>query len=313
MPEDILIILAAIGFVGFMGPLIGLAIYYFSEITQLRGNPRPVDLNVHVTRNLSFTLERKLRRSFGFQRLLQPRPVAFEKTSSVFSADIPIPNVLVGGAIDVPLTGSQLGSGTYKAIAIGPRPTDRTRSKKVLVVVHKGYDYTGHPGPYWRWTKSNDAEVYELIGSERKQFVCFEYSLKKATWSNANSTPPSTSDDCDQNAIITGLLEAGYSEIPDAAVCGCGTGQNKYCVVIYETVGGDKSHCAVFDTVLCDWGGKMANDRPIMRFKTAADYLLTFDENLRKDVKMRFFCLDPGATPPDYISDERLFELAEEE
>lgn len=312
--EDLLLALAAVGgWTGLIAGAIALAVYYFREIVRLRGHPNPVHLNVGVTRPAAFFLEHKPSRSLRFQAIPDGHPVAFYKTSNVFSDAPSKPQLLAAGEIEVPLTGLSVGSGTYEALTVGTQPGEFIRSPPIDVIVHPGYDYVGHPAPRWRWTKVQNAGVYELVGSKEKDFVCFEYTIKKATWDEDNPSPPLTSGTCDDSTLFGLLEEAGYLEVTDSAGCGCGSGQNRYCVVVYQNKSGNIWHCAVFDRVLCDWGGKMANDLPIMRFKEPADYIDSFPPTEHQDVVMRFFCLAPDRPEPDYISDERLFNLAEGE
>jgi hypothetical protein len=91
----------------------------------------------------------------------------------------------------------------------------------------------------------------------------------------------------------------------DQTKCGCGANKNDNCVVLYvDTQSNTVMHAAVFDPVLCDWGGKRSSSGPIMRFKNPRDFIQTYHPPQRPLTRMVFLCQE--GTGPDYISDRDL-------
>lgn len=163
-----------------------------------------------------------------------------------------------------------------------------------------GYDDPRHPSPPWTW-KTDVAwgaggGYYELDGTDpradptgRHSYECVQYTLGKI-----QGRPPRQTDTDDFAILLTELERLGYHE-QDCALCGCGQGQCKDCVVIYSR-GGLPFHAAVFDRQLCDWGGKLRAILPLVRFKTPRDHLRGTDT-------MVCYCREPAGP---YISDPAL-------
>jgi hypothetical protein len=162
------------------------------------------------------------------------------------------------------------------------------------------YDPAKHPDPPWQWTDDPrygpNGGYWKLRGSDggaadptgQHGYNCVQYTLAKI-----QGRRPHPSDGDDFSTLPQRLALLGYQQI-NCAQCGCDQGQCKDCVVIYSTPTGGPFHAAVFDPVLCDWGGKLSGVGPVVRFQNVTDYA-------KPGEIMTCYCRNQPGT---YISDE---------
>lgn len=299
------------GFLIIFGAIIvaGALAYFFSSARRCIGTPKTLYVNPGTKGTATFTLKRKRARSFSMNLSAVSRDITLNQTSTYFShRSLVTPPVTSNGTIKVEVTGISVGQGFLEATGSSTRTGKSYKATPIEVHVVEGYDVKGHPPDKWIWTDRGSASMYELKNSSERRFVCTEYTFLKLTWNDKKPISPRTDDSaCNTEDIVQDLENAGFERV-EGSQCGCEENKNKHCAVLYidrdsQTV----THGAAFDVKLCDWGGKLAGDRPIVRFKGPHDYVKTFHETELNKMELRYYCLKDGARIPDYISDEDLY------
>ncbi|HEY5551968.1 MAG TPA: hypothetical protein VIK52_08770 [Opitutaceae bacterium] len=169
-----------------------------------------------------------------------------------------------------------------------------------------------HGSPPWTWR----GNYWELRDSNRSDCICAQYAVFKLLGVVPGSQEAKDVPEVDAGpanpSVITWLVKNGFTatapvpcnqDAPDD--CGCGEGQQSACAVVYQDQHGSMIHIAVFDPEFCDWGGKLSNHGPIVRFASPSDYCRSFGEDSTATDQMVFYCKE-GNVP--YVSDEAINE-----
>jgi hypothetical protein len=162
----------------------------------------------------------------------------------------------------------------------------------------------------WEDGNINGVKCKILKGSSDKRYNCAKYAKAKL----GGKSPDCCSND-DHGLEVDDLAKEldekiedpnnnEYCRCMDISKCKYGEGPKKNCIVLYRSKSAKAGfHWAAFDSKRKDWGGKLTDNKPIVRFTKPEDYLRTLNEEACEDSEMVFYCkLDEGK----YISDEEL-------